>query len=118
MYRKSLALLSAVGLVLGLAGCSPAKPDTVPSADDASAAVTVLAYDNAYEPAEVEIQVGEAVKWEFTGNMKHDVVAEDGSFVSELVDEGTYTVVFDEPGEYAYDCSVHPEMRGVVRVVE
>lgn len=118
MLRKTMAALAAAGMLFVLSGCTSGKPDIVPSDDGATPVVTVRAVDNAYEPAEVEIKVGEAVRWEFAGSAEHDVVADDGSFVSELVREGSYTVVFDEAGEYGYDCSIHPEMRGTVRVVE
>ncbi|MFT4232796.1 MAG: cupredoxin domain-containing protein [Leucobacter sp.] len=106
-----------IGAVASLAGCSQGKPEPVPSDDDVKAAVTVRAFDNAYEPREVEIAPGQAVRWVFEGPAEHDVVAEDGSFVSELVTAGSYTHVFGEPGDYPYDCSVHPEMTGVVHVV-
>lgn len=106
--------LAAVG---ALAGCAPGKPEPVPSDDSAEVAVTVRAFDNQYDPAEVEIAPGQAVQWVFEGPTEHDVVANDRTFVSELVNSGTYTHVFDEAGEYAYLCSIHPEMRGVVRVV-
>lgn len=116
-------LRGAVG-VLGIAaaaivtGCSrPGKPELVPSNDGVEPAVTVRAIDNKFEPAEVEVRVGQAVRWEFAGTAEHDVVADDGSFVSALMREGSYTHVFEEAGEFGYDCSVHPEMTGVVTVV-
>ncbi len=59
---------------------------------------------------------GQAVRWVFSGVMEHDVVAEDGSFVSELQTSGEYVHVFEKAGDYPYDCSVHPEMTGVVSV--
>ena len=52
----------------------------------------------------------------FQGVMEHDVVADDGSFVSELVTSGEYVHVFETAGEFPYDCSVHPEMTGRVVV--
>lgn len=107
-----------LGLIGGVAGCSQGKPATTPSADHVEPAVTVRAIDNAYDPALVEIEPGQAVRWEFAGTAEHDVVADDGSFVSELMREGSFTHVFESPGEFAYDCSIHPEMAGVVRVVE
>jgi plastocyanin len=36
--------------------------------------------------------------------------------VSELVTSGSYTHLFTEEGDYPYLCSIHPEMKGVVRV--
>lgn len=109
--------LLGLGAVLALSGCAPAKPELVPSDDGVKAVVTVRVYDNAYEPAEVTITPDQAVRWVFEGPADHDVVADDGSFVSELVREGDYTHLFSEEGSYEYDCSIHPEMRGVVHVV-
>lgn len=112
-----VAGMLGIGAVASLAGCSPGKPDVVPSDDEVKAAVTVRAFDNAYDPPEVEVAPGTAVRWVFEGPAEHDVVAEDASFVSGLVTTGSYTHMFLEEGEFAYDCSIHPEMQGVVRVV-
>lgn len=110
------ALAAAIALVGGLTACYAGKPEVVPSATGVEPVVTIVAVDNEYVPAEVEIEAGQAVRWVFQGNMEHDVVAADGSFVSELVTTGEYLHVFDEAGEFDYDCSIHPEMRGVVTV--
>ncbi|WP_449283092.1 cupredoxin domain-containing protein [Leucobacter sp.] len=118
--RRSLvtgiAGMLGIGAATSLAGCAPGKPEVVPSDDEAKAAVTVRAFDNAYDPPEVEIAPGQAVRWVFEGPAEHDVVADDGSFVSELMTAGSYTHLFEEAGEFPYLCSVHPEMTGVVRV--
>lgn len=107
-----------IGTAVLLAGCArPGKPELVPSADGVKAAITVRVFDNVYEPATVEVAPGQAVRWVFEGSMEHDVVAADASFVSELTTSGSYTHLFAEVGEFAYDCSVHPEMMGVVKVV-
>lgn len=116
MWIAAVALLAVFALVT-LSGCAATKPELVPSDDGVKAVVTVRVIDNAYEPAEVEIAPGQAVRWVFEGGMEHDVVAEDGSFVSELVTSGSYTHLFEDAGEFSYDCSIHPEMTGVVRVV-
>lgn len=78
--------------------------------------MTVRAYDNAYDMAEVEVSQGEAVRWVFEGRSEHDVVAQDASFVSDLMRQGSFTHVFNEAGSYEYDCSIHAEMKGVVNV--
>ena len=117
---RGLAGLAGAGAAAALTACGVPgkKPELVPSDDDIKAAVTIRAFDNAYDPADVQIAPGQAVRWVFEGPAEHDVVAEDGSFVSELVYEGSYTHLFEEAGEFPYDCSIHPEMTGVVRVVE
>lgn len=114
-----VAGIVGLGAALTLAGCaSPGKPAEVPSDDGVKAVVTVRVVDNEFIPAEVEIGPGQGVRWVFEGKMEHDVVAADGSFVSKLMMDGSYTHLFDTAGEFAYDCSVHPEMTGVVRVVK
>ncbi|MBL3687911.1 amicyanin [Leucobacter zeae] len=105
--------LAAVG---ALAACAQGKPEPVPSDAGVKAAVTVRVVDNAFEPAEVRITPDQAVRWVFEGTAEHDVVANDRSFVSELMREGEYTHRFPEAADFDYICSVHPEMRGVVRV--
>ncbi|MBL3699807.1 cupredoxin domain-containing protein [Leucobacter luti] len=112
-----LAGVIGFGAAAALSGCGPTgKPELVPSDDHAKPAVTVRAYDNAFEPREIEIVAGDAVEWVFEGPAEHDVVAADGSFVSELQTSGSYTHVFTEAGDFDYDCSIHPEMTGVVTV--
>ncbi|WP_167143633.1 cupredoxin domain-containing protein [Canibacter zhoujuaniae] len=115
---RIIGLAMAGLLAVGVAGCSPTKPEVTASAEGVTAAVEVSAVDNAYYPQTVTVKVGEAVRWTFDGGAKHDVVAADGSFVSELQKDGSFTHVFTEPGKYDYDCSIHPEMRGTVIVEE
>lgn len=116
--RGVAAALAALALVAALSACAPAKPELVPSDPLPSGVevVTVRAIDNRFEPAEVEIEAGQAVRWVFEGQADHDVVADDGTFVSELQRTGEYVHVFDEAGEWPYDCSIHPEMTGRITV--
>ena len=116
ILMHALGAVLAVGLLGGLAACAATKPEVTPSAEDAAPAVTVRAYDNAYDIAEVEVAEGEAVRWVFEGQNEHDVVAQDASFVSDLMRQGSFTHVFDQAGSYEYDCSIHAEMKGVVNV--
>lgn len=116
--RQSLALAAAGAVALGtvLTGCQGA-PEIVPSQDHVTdVAAIIYIGDNFYEPESVEIAAGEAVRWEWVGKEKHDVVSDDRSFVSELQTEGSYTHVFEEAGDFSYLCSTHPEMRGLVIV--
>jgi len=117
MLTRIAAAAAALALAFALTACGGAsKPELVPSAVGVEPVVTVIAIDNRYEPEVVEIEAGQAVRWVFQGSMEHDVVAADGSFVSELQTTGEYIHVFDTPGEFAYDCSIHPEMTGKVIV--
>ena len=115
--RRAFGGVVVAALVGVLAACAPQKkPSAVPSATGVQAEVTVAVIDNKFEPANVEVKRGQAVRWVFSGVMEHDVVAEDGSFVSELQTTGEYVHLFEKAGDYPYDCSVHPEMTGVVTV--
>lgn len=113
---RGILFVGVAGAAASMTGCQATK-EIVPSddhAEDIGAVVQVI--DNAYAPALVTISVGQAVHWVWESNDKHDVVADDGSFVSELVFTGDYKHIFTEPGEYPYVCSIHPEMRGTVIV--
>jgi len=71
-----------------------------------------------FEPAEVTVPVGSTVVWHNGGNQAHTVTADDGkSFDSPNVASGAdYQFKFATAGDYAYHCSPHPWMKGVVHV--
>ena len=77
----------------------------------------------AFDPAAVRISPGTTVLWEWTSfGGGHNVVAEDGSFESDLLyEEGeTFTQTLEESGVYRYVCTPHRTqgMLGVVEVVD
>lgn len=80
----------------------------------------------AFKPDRVQITAGEEVLWNWVGpDRNHTVTALDGSFDSDPgrmpgpggrpADSG-FSHRFEMPGEYAYRCKVHDQMRGVVVV--
>jgi nitrite reductase (NO-forming) len=93
--------------------------------DDRPVIRTIL---NSYWPKVVEVPAGTEVTWiqednfdflagEYTG--QHNVVGVSGPqrFASELMKHADqYSHTFTEPGDYEYVCSLHPYMRGIVRV--
>jgi plastocyanin len=92
-----------------------------------STALTIEAIDNSFRPQYVEIAAGTTVTFENNGRNVHNVIpSEEGAFaVVEAEDfepEDTAEIVFDEPGDYAYYCSLHGTatagMIGGIRVVE
>jgi len=67
----------------------------------------------AFGPAAVRVDPGTMVVWEWTGDGgNHNVVAEEGSFESELVGESGHTFehAFEETGVFKYACSPHEAM--------
>ncbi|WP_276256108.1 halocyanin domain-containing protein [Halomontanus rarus] len=66
-----------------------------------------------YSPAAIAVDSGTTVVWEWTGDGGgHDVVADGGSFESELqTSEGdTFEHTFDDTGTYEYYCNPHVSM--------
>ena len=75
--------------------------------------------DWGYDPAALEVGVGDTVVWTNTGSVDHTVTADDGSFDSgNIAPGGTWEFTFEEVGEYSYKCSPHPFMVASVSVVE
>ena len=101
-------------LVLGVAvvgGCSDKLPATA----------TVAATDDLrFEPTEASVRAGGSVTWEF-GAIAHSVVFTTGGSPSDIADPVQNQSVsrsFPAPGLYYYECGVHPEMSGRIRVAE
>ena len=59
---------------------------------------------------------GEAVTWVNKDPFPHTVTAA-GRFDSQsIAAEGRWTYVARDPGEFAYLCTLHPNMKGVLKV--
>ncbi len=140
--RRRAVLSIGAGTLAALAGCSGGGSTPTPTAsyDDwfegvdnfetevdrtgrDETEVSVGADDGlAYAPAAVRVDPGTTVRWVWTGNGGgHNVVAEDGSFQSELFDEeeATFEHEFTAAGITRYYCAPHRTlgMKGGVRVV-
>lgn len=113
-HGASLArLLAAIAAALLLVACDQASGG---SSAEPVAGTEVAVVDNDFEPAALEVPVGETVTWTWKGDARHDVVGDD--FESDLQQSGTFTHSFDEAGEYDYRCTIHGGMRGTVVVDE
>ncbi len=131
--RSRRAVVASAGALslIGLAGCAALGDDgndfgdAVDRTGEDTIDVTVGA-DNglSYDPANVVIDVGTTVVWEWTGRGGgHDVVeVDDEVFASDLVDEAGHTFehTFEDPGAYEYVCTPHQTqgMNGRIEVVE
>ncbi len=75
--------------------------------------------DFAYDPDPVTVQVGGKVTWLNLDSAPHTATAEDGSFDTGTLEEGKLkSETFKQAGTYEYICQIHPDMHGVVEVVE
>lgn len=113
--RRAFAVVAALAVV-AVAGCGDDdSTDAGGDGNGAAAPNTVVLRNIEFQPDELTVDAGETVTWRWDdGNIVHDVKFDD--FASELQNEGTFEHTFDEPGEYDYVCSVHPQMDGTIVV--
>jgi plastocyanin len=65
----------------------------------------------------IEVAAGTTVRWTNNDQLQHSVTANDGSWDSGLINPGgSWTHTFSQPGDYAFHCTPHPFMKGVVVV--
>jgi plastocyanin len=113
--RRSVLAIAAVTLALGAATASAqmaqAGHDMGASPADVSMSVS------AYAPTDVQVLVGDTVRWKNDSIRAHTVSADDGSWSSaQIPSSDSYAHRFDAPGQVAYYCKLHVFMRGVVDV--
>jgi plastocyanin len=142
--RRLLALLLAlVALAVVAAGCggddddggdggngggnTPAAEEPAPTAEEddggggsggTGPGTQVSMKDIKFNPETVTIKPGGKVTWTNDDSVGHDVTADDfeSGGPGEMQGGSTYSHVFKKPGTYDYVCSVHPGMKGTVKV--
>jgi len=70
----------------------------------------VSGHNGSQNPAVDTVAVGATVTWTWTGSLPHSVESEGATAFasSAIMNAGsTYSVRFDTPGTYQYDCAVH-----------
>ncbi len=131
--RRSLLLLFAA-LALLAAGCGSDDDESTATSGGATATaeapaaggetaaagdVVVVDMKNIqFDPKEVEVDVGQTVRWENMDTVDHDAVSTSGDeFESELFGKGgTFEYTAEKPGTIEYECTVHPGMVGTIVV--
>ena len=86
-----------------------------------SAAPEVSIVDYGFAPAQMQVPVGTTVTWVNTGSDGHDVTGDGpgGTWRSgPLAPSERYARDFALPGTYDFVCTIHPEMRGRIVVVQ
>jgi plastocyanin len=125
-----LCLALSAGLVLTACGNSSSsssssskkKSKKKKSSSATTAAGAVTMQNISFQPATTQVKVGDTVTWTNDESVGHDVTADDGSFKSGpsggLQQGDTFQHKFDKPGNFAYKCTVHPNMTGTVNVTQ
>lgn len=73
----------------------------------------------AFVPADITIKAGDTVTWTNLDKVQHTATSTSApeSFDSGLLKQGeSWSFTFTTPGVYAYDCTPHPRMIGMVTV--
>lgn len=116
--EKGAALAGVMTLALLLGSCRSESDGGQAATAGPAPMGTVILRDISFKPGEVTVEVGDTVTWRFDDQgISHDVVADDKSFKSEIMQSGTYERTFDAPGTFPYKCTLHPNaMTGTVVV--
>ena len=101
---------------------SPATPSVSVSTPSrkahSSASTSVTMGDYFFSAATVTVNVGDTVTWHNTGQAPHTATADDGSFDTGTINTGgSGSHTFNSPGTFSYICTIHPNMKGTVRVL-
>lgn len=78
--------------------------------DDGGGASTVEVVDARFLPRELTVNVGDTVRWSFTGRLPHSIIGDFGA--GEVTSErftgaGSFEVTMTAAGRYEYACGVH-----------
>jgi len=99
---------------------STAAPLSAPIPDAQRAQVAIRNF--AFQPAELEVEVGTTVEWVNEDPVPHTVTSgtpgsPTGVFDSGALNQGdSFSFTFRQPGTYEYFCRLHPSMRGRILV--
>lgn len=104
-----LSILLSVLLVFCLFSAAPAEKKAHGQPHDVS--IKGMKFD----PAQIQIAVGDSVTWTNQDDRDHTVVGT--GFKSGNLSKGdTFQHTFPKAGKFSYACSYHPRMKGVVVV--
>ena len=84
----------------------------------ASGAPTVGVEDFSFTPASTSVKRGSTVTFRWTGSAPHNVTVTSGpvKFHSPTQKKGTYKRKLTRKGTYSFKCTLHPFMKGRLRV--
>jgi plastocyanin len=78
---------------------------------------TVAIDGTQFQPADVAIKPGDSVTWVNKDPFPHTATAPGGAFDSKEIAPGaSWTFTAKAKGDLAYACTLHPTMKGIVRV--
>jgi len=102
---------------------APAASSAAPEPSPTAAATTDVAIRGfVFQPATVQVRVGDTVRWTNDDQASHTVTSgladePDGRFdTGRLESRVTSEITFATPGTFPYFCNLHPRMTGTIEV--
>jgi plastocyanin len=78
---------------------------------------TVVIENMQFSPAELQVRRGERIVWVNKDLFPHTVTSTAHAFDSgSIAANSSWTYIESKTGEYAYGCTFHPTMKGVLKV--
>ena len=78
---------------------------------------TVVMEGTSFQPADLKISVGDTVVWVNKDPFPHTATSKNGEFDSKEIAEGkSWKHTFKTKGDFAYVCTLHPPMKGTLKV--
>ena len=78
---------------------------------------TVVMEGTRFEPADLKISAGDTVIWVNKDPFPHTATAKSGDFDSKEIETGkSWKNLFKTKGDFAYTCTLHPTMKGTLKV--
>lgn len=115
--RRTAALAAPLAVLLAATTAAAPAPVAAEPSSAARAAVTVQVENMAFSPATIFVPMDETVIWAFQDAMTHNSTSLQGFWVSgPRTKGGTYARDFTSAGSFGYLCTLHPTMRGTVKV--
>jgi plastocyanin len=105
-----VALVCAWGLLCGANAALGATPAAKPATH------TVIIEGVKYEPEALAVKRGDTVVWVNKDPFPHTVTAADVFDSHSIAAGASWKYVARKAGEYAYTCTLHPNMKGTLKV--
>ena len=126
MNKSNIVLGIIVFSIFLAAACSSSQPVRPPAPQQSPAAQQVQSSGNLisvsingfkFNPADLNVKVGDTVIWTNDDSVSHTVESTDGSFKSDELSKGdTFKFTFAKAGKFSYKCGIHASMTGSVTV--
>lgn len=108
------AFLTALSIVAVLVACG--GPSTGPRDASPADSGSVVMKNNNFVAPHVTVPARTTVTWTNADQVPHNVTFDDGPKSDNLSFGATFQRVFDTPGTFDYDCTIHSGMVGRVTV--